>query len=107
MDCDQCGRCCKTEGMSIHATPGDLARWEEIGFSEILRYIHPGTLELWVTADTGEKMIQCPYLCEACALEDKRVIYFCAIQEIKPQKCMDYVCLRKELGWESQVAPDG
>jgi hypothetical protein len=93
--------------MYIHATPKDLARWEEIGFNDILRYIHPQTLELWVEADTGEKMMQCPYLCEACALDDRRLIYFCAIHEIKPHKCKDYVCLRKELGWESQVATDG
>jgi len=99
MECDQCGRCCKTEGMQIHATSGDLRRWEEMGFTDILRYIDPGTRELWVEA--GEKMMQCPYLCEACALEDRRLIHFCAIQDIKPQKCRDYVCLRKELGWES------
>ena len=90
--------------MQIHATPGDLARWEEMGFSEILRFIDPGTRELWV--QDGEKMMHCPYLCEACALEDRRLIYFCAIQEIKPQKCREYICLRKELGWESQVASD-
>jgi hypothetical protein len=85
--------------MQIHATTGDLARWEKMGFSEILEYMDPETKELWV--QDGEKMLLCPYLCEACALEDRRLIYFCAIQEIKPQKCQEYICLRKELGWES------
>jgi len=88
--------------MFIHATPEDLARWEEIGFTDILRYIDMETLELWV--ENGEKMFQCPYMCEACRLDDRRIIYFCSIQELKPQKCSDYVCLRLELDWESIVS---
>jgi hypothetical protein len=84
--------------MYIHATPSDVERWKEIGFEDIFRYLDPDTLELWV--ENGEKMLQCPYYLEACSLEDRRLMYFCAIHDIKPEKCRDYVCLRVEMGRE-------
>ena len=96
--CDQCGRCCKLEGMAIHATPEDVRRWKARGFLEIFDHIHPKTLELWVDAGTLKKLDGCPYLLEACSLQNKRAMYFCAIQDMKPSKCASYVCLRKELG---------
>lgn len=98
MDCDQCGRCCMTEGMGISATLDDIERWNTSGFRDIFRYMHPRTLELWVDARTLRKMERCPYLLEACCLEDRRPMFFCAIQDIKPQKCKAYRCLRKEIG---------
>lgn len=98
--CDQCGRCCFTEGMYIHATKSDLERWEKIGFTDILQYLDPETLELWVDRKTGKKMEVCPYMCSASNLEDRRIMYFCLIQDKKPEKCKAYVCLRKEMGTE-------
>lgn len=87
-----------TEGMGIFATTNDIERWKRGGFSDIFRYMHPRTLELWVDAKTLKKMARCPYLLEACSLEDRRPMFFCAIQDKKPQKCKAYVCLRKEMG---------
>jgi hypothetical protein len=57
-------------------------------------------LELWVDATTKRKMDNCPYLLRASRLKDQSEVYFCAIQEKKPERCASYVCLRKELGSE-------
>ena len=84
--------------MGISATTDDVRRWRELGFTDIFRYMHPATHELWVDAKTLEKMGECPYLLEACDLKDRRILCFCAIQEIKPWRCKSYVCLRKEIG---------
>ncbi len=84
--------------MSISATQDDLERWQSIGFDDILKYLHPETKELWVDAGTGKKLKMCPYIREACRLSDQRIVFFCGIQDMKPEKCAAYHCLRVELG---------
>jgi Fe-S-cluster containining protein len=96
--CVQCGKCCMKYGMRLEASPLDIARWNFDGRDDILRHVGleydaKGEIEggvLWVNED-GSRADACPFLTEKAGL------YYCSIQEIKPEVCTYHFCARYEM----------
>jgi len=90
--CTNCGKCCTNPSYmgSLSATAEDVARWNEEGRDDILRFVRelaPGWgADLWVDENDRERE-RCPFVRKVRG--SKR--YLCRIYETRPQVCRDYV----------------
>lgn len=93
--CIQCGKCCRTLDYETECDESDIRRWQDMGRSDILAWVHsqdrsaqvsPGTYRIWVDPDTGKTAQTCPWL-SPCADQDR---FVCAIHDIKPEVCREY-----------------
>ena len=96
--CRQCGRCCRQldyrDGCSIE----DFRRWQELGRSDILRWV--GTTKedgkvvacrIWMIPGTNRFSDHCPWLKRG----DRPDRYVCTIHDQRPTICRQYPGSRK------------
>lgn len=85
--CNGCGKCClkygKGSGLGC-ASENDLARLRDR--PDIVSWIYPFPLDLWVSPATGEETTKCPWLKKL----SNRESYKCRIHDVRPDVCRNY-----------------
>jgi Fe-S-cluster containining protein len=96
--CRQCGQCCRTLDYHGEVIEEDVALWQELGRSDILRWVgvfkgesNKKSYRIWTTPGTKELAEGCPFL-KKISSENRSV---CLIQDVKPGICRQYPSSRK------------
>jgi len=96
--CRQCGHCCQSLDYRYEVTAEDVARWQELGRTDILAWVgvfkgqnQEPIYQLWVTPGTRRLADACPFLKKDSST--KR--WYCLIHDAKPAICRQYPVGRK------------
>ena len=96
--CRQCGHCCNTLDYHREVTEEDVARWQELGRSDILRWVsvfegegNKKSYRIWTAPGSTDLAESCPFL-KRISSENRSV---CLIQDVKPGICRQYPSSRK------------
>lgn len=96
--CRQCGQCCRYLDYRNEVGAADVARWQSMGRSDILRWVGvyrrtdaQPTYRAWVDPATGQLAASCPFL-KSNASGNRWV---CGIHDVKPEICRQYPTSRK------------
>jgi Fe-S-cluster containining protein len=96
--CRQCGHCCQSLDYHYEITEDDVARWQALGRTDILKWVgvfkgqnQETVYQIWVTPGTRQVADTCPFLEKDRAT--KR--WFCRIHDAKPSICRQYPVGRK------------
>ena len=96
--CRQCGQCCSILDYHREVTEEDVTRWQELGRSDILRWVsvfegedNKKSYTIWTTPGSTELAEGCPFL-KRISSENRSV---CLIQDVKPGICRQYPSSRK------------
>jgi Fe-S-cluster containining protein len=96
--CTQCGHCCLTLDYREGCTPADVARWQEIGRTDILEWV--GTVRqsgrvvacrIWMVPGTNGYADRCPWL----TVSPEHGNTVCTIHDVRPTVCRQYPGSRK------------
>lgn len=96
--CRQCGQCCMSLDYHNELTSKDVARWEKLGRTDILKWVRVvegegGTTEyrIWTIPGTTRLAEVCPFLKEIPSQNR----WGCLIHDVKPDICREYPLSRK------------
>lgn len=96
--CRQCGDCCRRLDYRHQATQADVARWRELGRTDILEWVREGrgadgepVYSIWREPGAARYAEVCPWLKNVPGT----VKWICAIHDVKPEICRQYPATRK------------
>jgi len=96
--CRQCGRCCTSLDYQNELTEEDVVRWEELGRTDILKWVRVIEREgrerayrIWTVPGTTRLADNCPFL-KKIPSENR---WECLIQDVKPAICRQYPLSKK------------
>jgi Fe-S-cluster containining protein len=96
--CRQCGRCCTSLDYHNELTEEDMAQWERMGRSDILKWVRVIEREgrerayrIWTVPGTTRLTDICPFL-KKIPSENR---WECLIHDVKPAICRQYPLSRK------------
>ena len=86
--CTQCGRCCTNPHfmLTLSADVEDVGRWYLQERWDILQYLEPPLLDLWISPTTGDELPRCPFVRKRRGQD----VYDCRIYETRPTVCRNY-----------------
>lgn len=96
--CRQCGHCCRSLDYRNEVTAEDVARWQAMGRTDILKWVgvferdgREATYRIWMIPGTRRLAAKCPFL-EKKPSENR---WGCRIHDVKPAICRHYPASRK------------
>lgn len=87
-ECKQCGNCCLNlyDAYQTTATKRDYNKWKKLGRDDILFWVDPDDLDIWISPRTNEYVERCPWL-RKVPRENR---YTCRIYDLRPKHCREY-----------------
>ncbi len=96
--CLQCGRCCRSLDYSKELTAQDVAKWQALGRTDILKWVgvfkghgHKTAYRIWMIPGTTQPARECPFF-QKMPSENR---WTCRIHDVKPAICRQYPASRK------------